>query len=121
MKTAPMPARTTCPDEDALSRYVQRARHGVPDVDVDEHIAGCTDCRQLVFALACSTLGQRAAATPRSTEVSKTLGRYQLETLLGSGAMGLVFAAFDSALRRRVAVKVLRHSPTAEDAARLVA
>jgi len=116
-----MSAHAACPDEDTLSRHVQRARGGLPDVDVDEHIAACADCRELVFALACSTLGQSAAAPPRSSEPSTRLGRYQLEELLGSGAMGLVFAAFDAALQRRVAIKVLRRSPTAADAARLVA
>ena len=46
------------------------------------------------------------------------LGRYQLEHELGAGAMGVVYAAFDPDLERRVAVKVLRvvaPSPEAKD------
>ena len=37
-----------------------------------------------------------------------TLGRLVIETRLGAGAMGTVFAAFDPRLDRKVAVKVLR-------------
>ncbi|MCC5828766.1 MAG: serine/threonine protein kinase [Phycisphaeraceae bacterium] len=43
--------------------------------------------------------------------VGKTLGRYQLLAVLGSGAMAGVVLAFDTTLRRRVALKILRPPP----------
>src|SRR4051812_27967209 len=38
----------------------------------------------------------------------RTIGRYQVERLLGQGGMGRVWLARDTVLHRRVAIKVLR-------------
>lgn len=42
-------------------------------------------------------------------------GRYEIERLLGEGAMGAVFLAYDAALARRVALKVPKFSPDDSD------
>jgi predicted Zn finger-like uncharacterized protein len=39
--------------------------------------------------------------------VGRTLGRYQLKAVLGQGAMGYVYEAFDNDLKRSVAIKLL--------------
>lgn len=40
-------------------------------------------------------------------ELPESIGKYQIESVLGKGAMGLVYRAFDSSIDRTVALKVL--------------
>jgi serine/threonine-protein kinase len=46
--------------------------------------------------------------TPRGAPTEVRIGRYRVERVLGKGAMGVVYAAFDPVLGRPVAIKVLR-------------
>ncbi|MCA9652382.1 MAG: serine/threonine protein kinase, partial [Myxococcales bacterium] len=48
--------------------------------------------------------------TSRQGPAPKKLGRYQVLGLLGHGGMGIVYAAFDEQLRRRVAIKEIDRS-----------
>lgn len=51
-----------------------------------------------------------ASAPPVAGEpLGAMLGAYQVERELGAGAMGVVYAAFDPELGRRIAIKVLRN------------
>jgi len=58
------------------------------------------------------------ASTPaiHVEQLSATLGHYQLERELGAGAMGVVYAAFDPELTRRIAIKVLRRERATTEA-----
>src|SRR5687768_12252212 len=44
----------------------------------------------------------------RSPSTPSTIGRFQIEALIGSGGMGEVYKAIDPTLQRTVAVKVVR-------------
>lgn len=55
---------------------------------------------------------------PSHPEMLGRLGRYEIERLIGTGGMGVVFKAFDSELNRPVAIKVLAPHLAGSGAAR---
>jgi len=90
---------------------------------VEGHLARCRDCRTLVAALAADggndsnaetvpheklSPSQVTALPKRKLTVGDKVGRYLILTTLGSGGMGVVFAAYDPQLDRKVALKLLR-------------
>jgi serine/threonine protein kinase len=66
---------------------------------------------------------ERVLVSMRPLERGEAVGRYLVIDRVGAGAMGVVYAAYDPELDRRVALKVLHHTDgdgtTGSDAARL--
>jgi serine/threonine protein kinase len=74
------------------------------------HVDGCARCAEVIANLgALDGPGRR-------------VGRYQIERVLGIGGMGIVYAAYDPQLQRKVALKLVRPENTTEVAqSRMVA
>src|SRR5688572_7392546 len=116
--------------------YLMRARgaaHRVSmprsDDNQDTGAAGVTQpaqTRQLGFAATQHTAPTRETPviprpaanpllTPTSTPLLARIGRFTVLESLGEGGMGIVYAAYDDQLDRKVAVKVLRNDTTRRD------
>lgn len=105
------------PDENTLVEYVRGAlsQHGRQTVNI--HVDECDTCRRTLAALARHVSIKTAEHSidvidtqPEhlGTAIGQVLdGRFRIESLLGGGAMGVVFEAEDLQLKERVAVKML--------------
>jgi predicted Ser/Thr protein kinase len=97
-----MNAVDSCPDAERLAGAMT-ADERATWVD---HAATCAVCRALGGVL--GVLPDAAPRRERELAPGARIGRYVLEGALGAGAMGVVYAARDPELDRRVAVKLLR-------------
>ncbi len=91
----------TCLDDDLVLGLVEGRLAAAVLADVDEHLDGCESCRDVISHVA------RTQAPARVLERGHTVGRYVIGDLLGAGAMGRVYSAWEPELDRRVALKLL--------------
>ncbi|NTX03804.1 tetratricopeptide repeat protein [Myxococcus sp. CA040A] len=88
---------------------------------VEQHLDSCASCRALVGEAARTEDGEAGSSTPSPSssvpplswlERGALLGRYVVLERIGAGGMGVVHAAYDPELDRRVALKLIRIDST---------
>jgi tetratricopeptide (TPR) repeat protein len=117
MRTGP------CLNEARLLQLMEGTLTAGEVAEVNAHLDGCAACRELAAAIARLETSAHPETedlvplpSPRRIERGASISRYLVLELIGLGAMGTVYAAFDPELERKVALKLLRPESVTEEA-----
>lgn len=92
------------PDDAQLAELAEGTLKGATLESVEAHVSQCETCRSMLAQLLKALVPEVAASGPHKGLV---IGRYVVLEPIGAGALGEVFAAWDTTLQRTVALKWL--------------
>jgi tetratricopeptide (TPR) repeat protein len=105
-----------CPPDEVFVELAEGRLDAAAAAAVEAHVDGCPACARLRAALGAALLattsapGDGAVEPPAALVPGARIDRYLIIGLLGAGGMGVVYAAYDPQLDRKVALKLIgRH------------
>jgi tRNA A-37 threonylcarbamoyl transferase component Bud32/tetratricopeptide (TPR) repeat protein len=113
-------ATPTCPADEQLVELLEGQLDATRAAELEAHVDRCQSCARLIAAYAEAAFERGDEPPPLGP--GARIGRYFVLSFLGAGAMGMVYAAYDPQLDRKVALKLIRRevSDDADRQGRLV-
>ena len=103
-----MTRNVECLDEEDVVRLFEGQVTADEQARLDRHIDGCPGCLEFVAEAARGLASQASRSQDRAEPGLVVPDRYEVLERIGVGATGVVYAAFDKVLDRKVALKLLR-------------
>lgn len=101
-------AARPCIDDEALFALARGELSGSELEQAELHLCDCADCRAVLAEAARAIEASASDQQWLDKSAPTRIARYQVVSLIGAGASGVVYRGFDPQLKRTVALKVLR-------------